>query len=151
MERLPGKYLKCKISSSYINVKTGNDLSWYGHIFKVNPERTEAFCEIPEDLARAEARLGRYQIVQDAPVIEVKPEVTATGEKVITLGNYYGCGDLENFRRKLIAMERPEIIDYASKIMGMNMETRAYKPKLVDELCQIIETKIAEGAGQPKE
>jgi hypothetical protein len=144
MEKLPGRYLKCKISSSYINT-TGIDLSWYGHIFKVNPEKTEAFCEIPEDLARAEAKMGRYQIIEDAPVIEVAQPDTPPKPTTVTLGNYYGCGDLDNFRKKLVAMDRPQIIEFAKDTMKLNQELRSYKQKLVDELCMIIETKIAEG------
>ena len=142
------KIVTCQIKSDYIRGVPGGVISWYGHQFRIQEDRETATCGIPESVAVQEAAMGRYKIIGTlSPATETPKETklsTGISDKAIVLGNYYGCGDLENFRKKIVAMDRNEIVKYAKDTMDVDLPPNSYTKKLVDSLCMIIETKVAE-------
>ena len=153
------KLVTCQVKSEHIAGIAGKTFSYYGHMFRIEESGKTAVCNIAEHIALEEQRLGRYKIigptVPDSKPEPVKPEPvkiqTGISKDAIVLTNYYGCGDLENFRKKIATMDRNELSKYASETVNVEIAPGSYTKKMVDQLCMIVETKVAEALAAAKQ
>jgi hypothetical protein len=144
------KLVTCQVKSEHIVGISGKTFSYYGHMFRIEDSGKTAVCDIDEYTALEEQRLGRYKIISEVkeapPVVKAPQPPTGFGisKDAISLGNYYGCGDLENFRKKVAGMDRDQMVKFAKETMDVDMSTHSYTKKMINELCLIMETKISE-------
>jgi len=133
------KYKKCKLLNKIIIAKPGERLRCYGHDWVVQPNG-DAIADIHVDFHKVEVASGRYIVLEDKP----EPQ-TFTHDEVpdftMDIETYFGCGDIDNLRKKIGYQRKDTIILFARSRLNITLPESMSKADMITEIIDLVKYK----------